>query len=120
MVYKTEKSVEYTKGIFSKLNKVCRFEILVIDGFKYQISSKGTSRVCARSLTLAAMCFLYMFVWGFSSHSRIFHSYGDITLPVKGYKNFTYTWPVSNEGSFEYHTYCGKGHSFIMVISGEM
>ena len=43
-----------------------------------------------------------MFVWGFSSHSRMFHSYGDVTMTGEGLQILTYTrhlWPLSNEGS---------------------
>ena len=33
-------------------------------------------------------CFIFglfvLFVWGFSSHSRIFHSYGDVTITGEG------------------------------------
>ena len=32
---------------------------------------------------------LYSFVWGFSSHSRIFHSYGDVTINGEGLQIFT-------------------------------
>ena len=62
------------------------------------------------------ICF---FVCGFSSHSRIFHSCGDVTFPVKGYKFWTYTqhsWPLSSEGSLTNHTYCDTSQPFIMVI----
>mgnify|MGYP003691732393 CR=1 FL=1 len=31
---------------------------------------------------------LYSFVWGFSSHSRIFHSYGDVTITGEGLQIF--------------------------------
>ena len=46
--------------------------------------------------------FVCMFVWGFSSHSRIFHSYGDITIAAEGLQILSYaphTWPLSSEGS---------------------
>ena len=32
---------------------------------------------------------LYSFVWGFSSHSRIFHSYGDVTITGEVLQIFT-------------------------------
>ena len=64
MVNKTEKSVAFTKGISLRTNKVCRYEIT--DGVKYV--SEGTSRVCGRSLTLAAMCFL-LFLFYMHVHS---------------------------------------------------
>ena len=61
-----------------------------------------------------------LFVWGFYSHSGIFHSYGDVTITDQGIQMFTYarhSWPLSSEGSLSYHTYCDTGHPFIMVIS---
>ena len=61
-----------------------------------------------------------MFVWGFSSYSIIFHSYGDVTIPGEGLQISTYArhlCPLSIEGSLVCHTYCDTGHLFIMVIS---
>ena len=58
----------------------------------------------------------------FSSHSRIFHSYGDVTITSEGLQILTYawhSWPLRSEGSLTCHTYCDTGHSFIMVISEE-
>ena len=60
------------------------------------------------------------FVWGFSFHSWIFHSYGDVTIAGQGLQILTYTrhsWPLNTEGSLACHTYCDTGHPFIMVIS---
>ena len=60
-----------------------------------------------------------LFVWRFSSHSRIFHSYGDVTMTGEGLQILTYAWHVwslSREGSLACHTYCYMGHPFIMVI----
>ena len=65
------------------------------------------------------VCF-YFFVWGFSSHSKIFHSYGDVTITGKGLQILTYirhSWPLCSEGSLEWYTYCYTGHPLIMVIS---
>ena len=39
---------------------------------------------------------------------------------VSGPTSLTYTrhlWPLSSEGYLACHTYCDKGHPFIMVIS---
>ena len=73
---------------------------------------------------LNSVSFLMIDWWfvclGFSSHSRIFHSYGDVTITVEGLKVLTYarhSWPLSSEGSSACHTYCDTGHPFIMVIS---
>ena len=43
---------------------------------------------------------LFLFVWGFTSHSRKFHS-----------------WPLSSESSLVCHPYCDTGHPFVMIIS---
>ena len=56
----------------------------------------------------------------FSSHSRMFHSYGDVTIAGEVLKIMTYArhlWPLSSEGSLACHTYCDTEHPFIMVIS---
>ena len=61
-----------------------------------------------------------LFVWDFLSHSRIFHSFGDITITAEGLQILSYawhSWPVSSEGSLTCHTYCDTGQPFIMVIS---
>ena len=50
------------------------------------------------------------FVW---YHSRIFHSYGEVTITCEGLKIFTYTrhsWPLSSEGSLACHIHCDTGH----------
>ena len=42
-----------------------------------------------------------LFVWGFSSNSRIFYSYGDATNTGEGLQILTYarhSWPLSSEG----------------------
>ena len=60
-----------------------------------------------------------MIVCGFSFHSRIFHSYGDVTIVSEGLQILTYArhlWQLSCEGSLACHTYCDTGHLFILVI----
>ena len=55
-----------------------------------------------------------------SSHPRLFHSYGDVTIACEGLQILNYTrhsWPLSREGSFKCHTHCDTGLPFIMVIS---
>ena len=57
---------------------------------------------------------------GFLSHSRIFHSCGDVTIVGEGLQSLTcarHSWPLSSEGSLACHTYCDTGHLFVMVIS---
>ena len=71
-------------------------------------------------LYYAYLCkkFVCLFVWGFSPHSRIFYSYGVVTITSEGLQNLTYaqqSWLLSSEGSLVCHTYCDTGH--IMIIS---
>ena len=66
------------------------------------------------------LCFICLFVWSFSSHSIIFHSFGYVTIAGEGLQILTYArhlWPLSSEGSFACHIYCDTGHPFIVVIS---
>ena len=67
-------------------------------------------------------CLFVSQFWEFSSHSRNFHSYGDVTITGEGLHILTCartSWPLSSEGSLAYHTYCERGHLFTMVISEE-
>ena len=44
-----------------------------------------------------------LFVWSLSSHLRIFHSYGDVTIAGEGLQiltNARHSWPLSSEGLF--------------------
>ena len=63
--------------------------------------------------------FVYLFVWSFfSSYSRIFQSFGDVTIDGKGLQILTYArhlWPLSSEGSLARHTYCDTGHPIIII-----
>ena len=64
--------------------------------------------------------FVCLILWSLSSHSRIFHSYVDITIAGEGLQILTYarlSWSLSSEGSLTCHTYCDTGLPFIMVIS---
>ena len=63
---------------------------------------------------------IYCLFWDFLSHSRIFNSYGDVTIAGEGLQILTYAWhlwPLSSEGSLVCHTFSDTGHPFIMVIS---
>ena len=58
----------------------------------------------------------------FSSHSRIFNLFGDVTIAGEGLQILTHayawhSWPLSSEGSLACHNFCDTGHPFIMVIS---
>ena len=61
-----------------------------------------------------------LIVWCLSSRSRIFHSYGDVTITREGLQILTYfrnLWPLSSEDSLACHAYCDTEHPFRMVIS---
>ena len=50
----------------------------------------GKGKIFARKTNLIFCSFVSLFVWGFSSHSRIFHPYGDITIVGEGLQILTY------------------------------
>ena len=63
-----------------------------------------------------------VFLCGFSSHSRIFHSYGDITMTGEVLQSLTYPGhlrPFSHEGSLVCPSYWYTEHPNTMVISEE-
>ena len=75
--------------------------------------------ICSRSWWGWWLVYI-LFVWSLSSHSRIFHSYGDVIIAGEGLQIFTYarnSWPLSSEGSLTCHAHCDTGLPFIMVIS---
>ena len=56
---------------------------------------------------------------GVFRHSRIFYSYGDVTIAGEGLQILTeaqHSWPPSSEGSLACNTYCDTGHPYIKVI----
>ena len=64
---------------------------------------------------------IVVFVWSLSSHSRIFHSYRDVTITGEGLQILTYdrhSWPLSREDSLTCHTYCDTGHPFTGHLRG--
>ena len=59
-----------------------------------------------------------LFVCGFSSHLRIFHTYGDVTISGEGMQILTYArhlWPLSSEGSLACHTYCDSCYPYLLL-----
>ena len=61
--------------------------------------------------------FRFLFVClNLSSHSRLFHSYGDVTITGEGLQILTFarhSWPLSSEGSLACKTYCDTGKYFV-------
>ena len=106
------------------------FSTVKMFSFRYTLSSKicvflFLHRVFIKSVTLHLcysinVCFVFFFcLFGVLSHSRIFHSYGDVTIDGEGLQIFTYalhSWSLSSEGSLACQAYCDTEHAFIMVI----
>ena len=74
------------------------------------------------NVPITLIYFWILFVWEFSSHSKIFmyDSYRDVTITGEGLQILTYawhSWSLSSEGSLTCHTYCYTGQPFIMVIT---
>ena len=62
---------------------------------------------------------LFVRLFGVLRPTREFFTHMETSpLPVKGCKFWPrHIWPLSSDGSLACHTYCDKGHPFIMVIS---
>ena len=72
-----------------------------------------------RTPSKLSFLFVCLFVWSLPSHSRIFHSNGDVTTADEGLQiltNARHSSPMSSEGSLTSHTQCDMGLPFIMVI----
>ena len=85
--------------------------------------SKGWLLSCYNIFDLLFMynyVMFYLFVWGFSSYSRTFHSYGGVTITDEGLQILSYARqlrPLSRGYSLACHIYCDPRRPFIMVIS---
>ena len=80
----------------------------------------GSNYTFCLFVCLFVVLFVCLFVCSFSTHSRIFHSFGDVTAAGERLQILIYVrhlWPLRSEGSLACHTYCDTGHPFIMVIS---
>ena len=67
---------------------------------------------------LRYFCLFVLFVCGFTSLSKIFHSYGEVTSTGERLQMLTYawySWQLRSEGSLAIRTYCDMGYPFIMV-----
>ena len=63
---------------------------------------------------------MFYVLLGVSSHSILYHLYGDITITGEGLQILTYTrhsWPLNSEGSLTCHAYCDTGHHVISTFS---
>ena len=103
------------------------FIVLVFDKKMSYLHTSFFRNLCTPQHNLLTMVimtnfFVCLFVWGFSSHLIIVHSYGDVTIAGEGLQILTcarHSRPLSSESSLACHTYCDTGihlKSF-MVIS---
>ena len=84
---------------------------------KSAICLSVTDSIWPTKPTVIVFCLLF---WGLSSHSRIFHAYGDVIIYSEGLQMLTYarhSRPLSSDGSYASHPYCHIGHPFTMIIS---
>ena len=114
----------------SALNRFCTYSNL----FKFQRGGtpiinewNGVAMLCCQGkgsfhLKSCRYGYICLFVLDFKSHSKIFHSYGDVTIAVEGLQILTYaqhSWPLSSEVSLTCYTHCDTCLPFIMVIAEE-
>ena len=97
--------------------KTCRVCCITCILFKIflQSSNSWNDDNCTIVNKTSGGCWRVLF-FSFSSHSRIFHSYGDVIITVEGLQIWTYarhSWPLSSEGSLACHIYCGTEHPFL-------
>ena len=110
---------------------VWQMNLLQSSGRKYQqtrwyVYERIRYKICnikmlAKVLNTSCLSFfVFVCLFGFLSHSRIFHSYKDVTMTGEGLQILTYArclWSLSSEGSLVCHTYYDTGHPLIKVIS---
>ena len=96
-------------------------KFLTLDGSHNSLFAALDTLEIFQNSPVGLICsFVRLFVLGFSSHSKNFHSYGDFTIANEGLQILTYTrhsWPLSSDVFSACHTYCNSGHMFIMVIT---
>ena len=97
-----------TNGIFFD-----HYFVIIFSDNKFGLSSEKqiydtlgfVSKSSRKEYYLDFVCFL--FVWDLTSHSRIFHSYGDVTITGEGLQILTYarhSWSLSSKRSLACHT----------------
>ena len=110
-------NMSYMQDLYGHTHSRTRFPALGVPKFTILVDPSLISFVTY------LVCLICLFVWSSSSHSRIFHSYGDVTITGEGLQILTsawHSWPLSSEVSLACHTYCDMGHKFIMVISEDL
>ena len=102
------------------LNILSIFKFIFRKMYNTCIQYNSPYYMCLSLFVCLFICLFILFVCGLSSHSRIFHSYGDVTIADEGLQILTcarHSRPWSSEGSLTCHTYGDTGLPFIMVIS---
>ena len=75
-------------AIFADLPLFCFSKSFVVDSsFNSTKSTRRSELFCGIFVCL----FVCVFVWGFTSHLRIFHSCGNVTITDEGLQILTYT-----------------------------
>ena len=80
-----------------------------IDCFDISIEWGRYVKTLLNSYLHVLQSFQILFVWSFSCHPLIVHSFGDVTISGEGLQSLTYTrhsCPLRSEGSLACHTYC--------------
>ena len=104
--------------IFVEINP--SIENILIVSFHARSQHQMLWIICtAKSREYPLHVFVSLFVWGLSTQSRMFHSYGDVTSTAEGLQILAYTawhsWPLSSDCSLACHTHCVTWNPFIMV-----
>ena len=72
--------------------------------------SQTLTKVLPHSINIiTSIYFVCLFVWRFSSHSRMFYSFQDVTITGEGLQILMlarHSWPLSSKRSLTCHTYC--------------
>ena len=101
--------------------KVCFFILVTFKYAMYRICVSPKFKKFPIQILLHHVFVIYFFfVWDLSSHSKNFHSYGDVTILGEGLQiltNARHSWAVIIEGFLACHTHCDTGHPYFMVIS---
>ena len=82
-----------------------KFPAIKIDLIRFLTHQDDSAFHCA---PLTIYVFICLFVRGLSSRSRIFHSYGDVSITDEGLPILTYarhSWSLSSEDYLSCHTY---------------
>ena len=85
-----------------------------------RVGQKTSTNTNKPSHSPLKVCLVWVFLGAGVSHSRIFHSFGEVIITGrKGLQMLTYTrhsWQLSSDGSFTCHTYFDTGQLYIFLL----